>query len=285
MSSPYKHAAIIGVGLLGASVGLGLKKHGLAKRVTGIGRRQESLDIARKRGAVDDADVDIGAIEGADLVVIATPAARVTHDMDQVHGLCGDKAVITDVASTKAAICAHAAARWPPPRRFVGSHPMAGSEKHGPEHAREDFYRGSVCLMEPLTDQIDPEAHAAVCALWEALGAEVAYIAPRHHDQILARTSHLPHVVASALAINVLHSPGIEKLVGNGFRDTTRIADSRPEIWRDICLTNRDALIEAIEDFRGVLDAFEESLKSHNETSVEGLFDEGRRARREVLGE
>ena len=284
MSQPYERACIVGVGLLGASLGLALKQRGLARQVTGVGHRQASLDVALERGAIDTAFLD--AAEGArdaDLVVLATPASLVIPMMDAVGPVCPD-AVVTDVASTKAAICAHADATWPAPRRFIGSHPMAGSEKFGAEHGTPDLYAGSVCLVE-TGDGLDPAARAAVAALWTAVGAEAVDVAPEAHDAMLACTSHLPHIVAAAVARVADRRGDVRKLVGNGYRDTTRIAEGRPEIWRDICLTNREAILAGLDELRALLESeFTAALRAGDGAGLERFFEEGRDARQRAVG-
>lgn len=285
MKPHFDRVSIIGAGLLGASLGLAMKARGLAGHITGAGRRLESLEIARRVGAVDEITLDDSeAVRDAALVVIATPAAMVMEKLDLIRDICRPDAALTDVASTKRAICDHAAALWPRLRRFVGSHPMAGSEKSGPAHARPDFYEGSVCLVEQ-SDGLDSTARAQVTALWEAVGARVVDITPADHDDLLARTSHIPHVVASALAAAVGNRENIRPFIGKGFRDATRIASSRPELWRDICLTNREAVTEGLDEILARLTAFRDALNAGDAGAVERHFQEGKTAREEAVRE
>lgn len=287
-ASPPPHfnsVAIIGVGLLGASLGLALKARGLAGEVVGVGRREASLQKALSRGAVDRYSLDLAAASAtADLVVIATPADAVIPALDVVRQVCKSAAVVTDVASTKSAICAHAQTTWTAPRRFVGSHPMAGSEQFGPEHGRANFYEGSVCLMEP-PGGIDAPAHESVKQLWQAVGAQVIEVAPDQHDAILARTSHLPHIAAAACALSAARMGDVRLFLGNGFRDTTRIAEGRPEVWRDICLTNRDAVADSLRELRFWLVRFQEALEDADGERLEQLFQDARDARRRIVSE
>ncbi len=280
--SPYR-VAIVGVGLLGASLGLALKARGLASQVTGVGRRKVSLDTALALGAIDAvAPSPEEAAAEADLLVVATPAALVTSILDEVGSVNNPGLVVTDVASTKALICRHAAATWAAPRRFVGAHPMAGGEKLGPENGRPDLYEGSVCLVEE-SPSLDPDARAAVCRLWESVGARVVSVEPEKHDPILARTSHLPHVVASAVAAIAAESGASQSFVGNGFRDLTRIADSPFEMWRDICLTNRAALLESLAGFDARMREFAALLAAGDAAGLDAFFEQGREGRRKVL--
>lgn len=284
MNPPFRHVTIIGVGLLGSSLGLALKARGLAQRVTGVGRRQSSLDTALRRGAIDSAVLDaLSCAADADLVVIATPAALVSPMIERLRQETSATMVITDVASTKAAICAHASAMLPLPRRFIGSHPMAGSEQFGPEHGQPDLYEDSVCLVEEGPD-LDEPAHGRVVALWEGVGARVVPVNPVSHDAVLARTSHLPHVLAAAIAELASRSGDIRPLIGNGFRDMTRIAAGRPEVWRDICLTNRTALLDSLQEIQGSLEGFTQALKAEDGTALEAFFAEARDARAKTVG-
>lgn len=283
MTPYFERVTIIGVGLLGASLGLAVKARTMAKHVVGVGHRQSSLDKALEIGAIDEASMDAGeAVRGAALVVVATPAALVVEKLEEIRPACGPETVVTDVASTKASVCAYAQATWPAPRRFIGSHPMAGSEKFGPEHGRADLFSGSVCLVEKAGGP-DSEARGRVVALWRALGAEVVDVDPALHDILLARTSHVPHVLAAAAAALAVGRGDVRKLVGNGFRDSTRIAAGRPEVWRDICLTNREAILEGLGELGVSLDAFRAALEAEDGLAVQAFFEAGRAARRKAV--
>jgi len=275
---------IVGVGLLGGSLGLALKARGLCRVVRGVGRRQVSLDAALARTAIDEASLDLApAVAGADLIVVCTPAALVPETLDQIRRACSSSAAITDVASTKAAICAHADRLWPERRRFIGSHPMAGSEKFGPEHATADLYEGCVAILEPLEEQ-DPEVHETVRALWAAVGASVVELRPEQHDMLVARTSHIPHIVAALTAELAACARGVPSVIGNGFRDTTRVAAGRPEIWRDICLTNRQAIVTGLDDLAARLTAVRNAIESGSAGELEAFFESARSVREQVTG-
>ncbi len=283
MKPQFDCMAIVGVGLLGASLGLAVKARGIAGRVLGVGHRQCSLDSALACRAIDEAFLEVPpALETADCVVIATPAALVAEKLDVVRRAAPPHAVATDVASTKGLICAHAEATWPTPRRFIGSHPMAGSEKFGPEHGRPDFYEGAICLVEE-GGTVDAAARAAIAGLWEAVGARVLPVEPLHHDGLLARTSHLPHVAAAAVAAIAANQGDVAPFVGKGFRDATRIAASRPEVWRDICLTNRDALLAGLGELDETLHHFADALARGDGGAVEAFFETGRSAREKAV--
>ncbi|MBM3289084.1 MAG: prephenate dehydrogenase/arogenate dehydrogenase family protein [Candidatus Hydrogenedentes bacterium] len=277
--------AIVGVGLLGGSLGLALKDRGLATRVRGVGRRQEVIDTALGLNAIDEGTLDLaGAMKGADLVVLCTPAALVPEQLDIVRTRIAPHVVVTDVASTKAEICAHVRTNWSEPYRFVGSHPMAGSEKYGPEHATPHLYDGCITIVEPLGDHAR-DAHDTVCTLWRAVGSRVVEIAPRQHDGIVARTSHIPHIVAALVAELAAGGGDVKDLVGKGFRDVTRIAEGRAEIWRDICLTNREAIAEGLREFGEQVGAVRELIEQGQAAELDAFFVSAQAARRRALGE
>jgi len=285
MNRRFDTVTIVGVGLLGASLGLALKARHLAATVRGVGHRQPTLDTAMQTGAVDATYLNVWeASQGADLIVLCTPATLIPRMLDEVLPACTPKTVVTDVASTKAQICGHAHGAWPRPFRFVGSHPMAGSEKFGPEHADAHLYEGCVTIVEK-GEGIDPEAKQTVCDLWRDLGAHVVEMDPDVHDALAARTSHVPHIAAACMAMLAARAGDVRPLIGKGFRDVTRIAASRPEIWRDICLTNRAAVTEALGELIAELDAIRQAVAEGRADRLESFFREGRDSRREVLGE
>lgn len=284
MDPIFNRVTIVGAGLLGASLGLALQKSGAATHITGVGRRQQSLDKALAAGAVHDVSLDLAAAAAAaDLIVVATPANTVITALNTIRE-AAPTAIVIDVASTKADICDHAAAHWDTPRRFVGCHPMAGSEKSGPEHATATLYVNTVCLIED-SPNLDPDAVERVQRLWASVGARVVPVDPAAHDAILASTSHIPHILASVLA-SVAHQHGASRdFTGNGFRDTTRIAAGSPEMWRDITLTNREAIAGGLADVKTQLDAFLGALERADGDALMALFEAGKHARHTVLAE
>lgn len=285
MSAGFGRVTIVGVGLLGASLGLALKARNLASSITGVGRRQSSLDTALAMGAIDVPALDLASgVTDADLVVIATPAAQVIDALDVIREHLSPSAVVTDVASTKHLICAHADATWQKPRRFAGSHPMAGGEKFGPEHGHAKLFENTVCLVEE-GDQLDPDARDTVEHLWKAVGAKVVRVESARHDALLARTSHLPHIMAAAIAELADRQGDIRRVIGNGFRDVTRVAAGRPELWRDICLTNREAVLEGLDEMRGWIDAFHTALDANDARAVQRIFEAGQAARHRAVSE
>ena len=285
MNSGFGTVTIVGVGLLGGSLGLALKDRGLAKIVRGVGRRQEVLDTALSIKAIDEGTLDLpGAMRGTDIVVLCTPAALVPQQLDIVRTRIAPHVVVTDVASTKAEICAHARTNWSEPLRFIGSHPMAGSEKYGPEHATPHLYDGCVTIIEPKDNHAD-DAYETVCRLWQSVGSRVIEVPPGAHDDLVARTSHIPHIVAALIAELAADSGSVKDLVGKGFRDVTRIAAGRPEIWRDICLTNRDAIVAGLREFGEQVNGVREIIENGRADDLDAFFRSAQAARRRALGE
>lgn len=285
MNPLFDRVTIAGAGLLGASLGLAMQARGLARHITGVGRRQSSLDQALARGTVHAVTLDLAAAAAdADLIVVATPAGAVTGALDTIRHAADERAIVIDVASTKGSICAHARSLWSAPRRFIGCHPMAGSEKSGPEHATPHLYEGSVCLVETGPD-LDVDARAQALRLWEAIGARVIGVDPDHHDALLARTSHVPHIIAAALALVAAREGATCDFIGNGFRDTTRIAAGSPEMWRDITLTNGPAIAGGLRAIQRQIDAFLDAVDRQDPDALLDLFNAGKSARESVLAE
>ena len=283
MQPSFNTVTLIGVGLLGGSLGLALKQRGLAKIVRGVGRRQSSIDTALALGAIDEGYLSVAeAAIGADLIVICTPANAVPETLDTLRPLCGENTVVTDVASTKSEICAHMRKAWADPYRFVGCHPMAGSEKHGPEHADAQLYNDAVVFIEEKNDHAE-DAYTKIMQLWIGLGAKVVAIDPQIHDQWVARTSHIPHIAASALTQLLDNPTKARPFIGNGFRDATRIAEGRPEIWRDICLTNPDAIREGLRTLINELESVSDAITAKDSDALDAFFERGVSIRRSAL--
>ncbi|HEY8479431.1 MAG TPA: prephenate dehydrogenase [Spirillospora sp.] len=235
---------IVGVGLIGGSIGLAARQRKVAGRVVGVGRRRESLEQAKALGAIDEPALDlVGGVSRCDLAVFCTPVDRIAAQVKQVAPHCREGTLLTDAGSTKALIVEALDGGLPDGVTFVGSHPLAGSEKRGPEHARADLFEGRVVVVTP-TEETDPAAVEAVSEFWRALGARVEQLDPVTHDRALAVTSHLPHLVASALAGILPES--YQVLAATGFRDTTRVAAGDPSLWAAIFRHNRDALLAAL---------------------------------------
>ena len=254
--------SILGPGLLGGSIGLAARHRKVAARVAIWARRPEAADEAYKVGAADEATTDLTkAVAEADLVVLATPIGAMAALAEQIRPALASGCVVTDVGSVKYPIVQTLAQVFAGPARFVGSHPMAGSEQSGIDAARRDLFEGATCIVTPR-DDTDKAAQETVYNFWKALGCSVKTLAPEEHDEIVARVSHLPHVVAAAV-VNVVCSDSQHPLnfVGPGFKDFTRIASGPPEMWTEICLENKteigralDELIEQLGEVRAALE-------------------------------
>ena len=246
---------IVGVGLLGGSVAKAVRSGGLAREIVGVGRDEARLGTALHDGALDSAttDIEVG-VSDADFVLLAVPVLAVEALLPRVWWAAPDGATVTDVASTKAGIVRVAdqlAARRA--LAFVGSHPMAGSERSGYGVARADLFRAATVIVTP-TDRTEPRAVKAVTEFWEAMGARVSALDALIHDQAVAAISHLPHLVACALVDGVTRfEPAALELAARGFKDTTRIAASDPDVWTEIFLANRAALATSLDAFRRAL--------------------------------
>jgi prephenate dehydrogenase len=266
--------AIVGVGLLGGSVAKAARAATLARTLVGVGRDAARLEGALADGALDRATTDLEAgVRGADFVLLAAPVLAIEALLERVWRAAPDGATLTDVGSTKAGIVrraeALAAGR---PLAFVGSHPMAGSEKSGYGVARADLFEGATVLVTP-TDRTEPRAVKAVTGFWEALGARVSALEPEAHDTAVAAISHLPHAVADALMDAVARfAPEALEFAARGFKDTTRIAAADPDMWADIFVANRAALGASLGAFRQALAELEGAIARGSREEIRALL-------------
>jgi prephenate dehydrogenase len=281
----YHNVAIIGVGLIGGSIGLSLRRRRLAGRVIGIGRRKASLAKALDYGCVDETTTSVSrGVAKADLVVVCTPVETIPEFVAAAAEHAPADCYLTDAGSTKATVVGNAEAllhqRQPGPLRFIGSHPIAGSEKTGAEAASSRLFRKRTCVITP-TASTDAEAVAAVEHFWRLLGATVVRMSPAAHDAALAHTSHLPHLIASALAAAT--PAEILPLAGTGWSDTTRIAAGDVELWQQILLANSVHTLKALDDFGTVIARLREALQARDGRVLADILAEGKR-RRDALG-
>jgi prephenate dehydrogenase len=273
----WKTVAIVGVGLIGGSIGLALRERALAASVIGVGRRKGSLDKALAAGCVTEVTTSIAdGVRAAELVVVCTPVELIAQQVAEVAAQCPAGCLITDAGSTKSTLVAGVPATAP----FVGSHPIAGSEKNGPEAARADLFEGRVVVVTPTAISA-PAAVSAIESFWQSLGAQVVQMSPEEHDAALALTSHLPHLLASALAAATPED--VLPLTGTGWQDATRVAAGDADLWRQIFLANRAHTLKALADFGTVLERFRAALESGDGTLLAALLAEGKR-RRDALG-
>lgn len=257
----FNKIAIIGVGLIGGSLGLAVKKKRLARVVVGIGRRTSSIRKALRRGAIDTGTKDPArGVDGADLVIIATPVCLISEFAKKISRSLKKGCMVTDVGSTKAEIVKALERILPKGVEFVGSHPLAGSERRGVLFAEEDLFKGSIVIMTK-TKRTKAPAIKKLDKFWRSLGVgRVVIKSPEEHDRIVAEISHLPHLAAVAL-INSAEKKSLE-FASTGFKDTTRIAASDPEVWRDICLTNKKEILMSLDKYERCLLRLKAFIKS-----------------------
>ncbi len=282
----FNKATIIGVGLVGGSLGKVLKTKGLAGQIVGAGRSRETLDLALKLGVIDRMDqVLLRSVEDADLVVLASPVGAFEHILAVIGSGLKQGAILTDVGSVKGALVKRIEAMLPAGVHYVPGHPIAGKEKHGVAEATETLFRGAKCILTP-TAKTDPQALEAVKALWSAAGANVVLMDADAHDHIFAAVSHLPHAAAFAMVNTVAEfNAGPENYMsfsGAGFRDFTRIAASSPEMWRDVCLLNGENIIEMIERYQSALSSIKKAIESQDADKLDALFHAASGRRREL---
>ncbi len=272
--------AVIGVGLIGGSFALALKQAKAVSHVAGVGRSKQNLQIARERGIIDSIAPDAAmAAKDADLVLVAAPVAQFERIFSSLRD---SKALITDGGSTKRDVIAAARkALGKKIGQFVPAHPIAGAEKSGAAAASAELYRGKRVVITPLPQNRRP-ALEQVESAWKACGAKVSRMDPEEHDAVLAAVSHLPHVLAYALVHGVAKRNNSEQLfsfAAGGFRDFTRIASSHPEMWRDICLANRDRLLQELKSYANELGSIRKLIQKGDAAALEKVFATARDAR------
>lgn len=266
MNRRFDTVAIFGVGLIGGSIGLGLLRRGLAERVIGIGRRKETLRVAEEIGAVTSTTtVPEAGVAEADLVIVCTPVGRIVEDVRTLAGFCRQGTLVTDVGSTKRAIVAGLRDALPAGICFIGSHPLAGSERSGASAADADLFVDRVVVITP--EESAPRGDLdALGGFWRGLGARLVEMGADEHDRALAATSHLPHFVAAALAAAT--PPELLGLCAGGWADCTRIAAGDPELWRQIFIENRGPLLAALSRFEERLAALGEVLENGDDLAL-----------------
>ena len=274
---------VIGAGLIGGSFALALKRAGVVGEVVGISRRPETLEQAKQLGVIDRIGAyDAESFAGADLVLVATPVGQMGKVFAAIAPFLPREAVVTDGGSTKQDVIAvareHLAGTLD---RFVPAHPISGTEKSGPGAAFPELYVDRRVVLTPMAET-SARAQALVRAAWEACGARVSELPADEHDAMLAAVSHLPHLLAFALVDEFAARPNGERIFsfsGGGFRDFTRIASSSPEMWRDIFLSNREAVSVELKHYRDKLEEVQKLLDAGDGAALENLFERSRSAR------
>ena len=278
---------IVGVGLIGGSFALALKQQGLVRRVVGIGRGRSNLERALALGLIDEIAVSTAdACAGADFILVATPVGQMAAVFAQIVPHLSDHAVVTDGGSTKQDVAALARAAFGARvAQFVPAHPIAGAELTGADAARADLYQGKKLVIAALPETA-PGAIVRVKQAWEACGARVFTMQPELHDKTFAAVSHLPHVLAFALVDEIASKPHAETLfqyAASGFRDFTRIAGSSPEMWRDIAIANRNALLTELDEYLLRLQAVRAMIEKSDSAALDAVFANARNARQAWL--
>jgi len=280
--SSYLRVAIVGVGLIGGSLARALKAAGAAGEIVGVSRTEASLRRALELGVIDRAAAGADQIGAVDIVVIATPVRAMPDVMRDLAPQLTPDVVVTDAGSVKEYVCQAAAEHLGAGRaRFVPGHPIAGTENSGVEASFASLYRGRTVILTP-GDEAAVDAVDAVAGMWRQAGAEVVTMTPRRHDDLLAATSHLPHMVAYTLVDCLARHPHHEelfRLAAGGFYDFTRIASSDPVMWRDIALTNAGPLVDAMKSFRAGLDALIRAVENGDEEALYRTFHDAKQAR------
>lgn len=262
--------AIVGVGLIGGSIGLALRERGLARHVIGVGRRQATLQAARRRGAISSGTQKLArGVAEADLVVVCTPVASIVPLVREVAQLCPAEALLTDAGSTKAEIVAQLDETLDGHARFVGSHPMAGGERSGPQHARADLFDQRTVITTP-TRRTAAGDRDKIRQFWTALGAKVVELSPAEHDRCVAGVSHLPHLVAAALAATT--SEKDVQFAASGWLDTTRVASGDVQLWIEILETNRSHVLKSLRQFARLVADLESALAGGDERKLRQLL-------------
>ena len=283
----FEKVAIVGVGLIGGSFSLGLKEKKRCGQVVGAGRGAANLALALERGVIDaTAAGAAAAVRGADLVLIAAPVAQFETIFLAIEPVLKPECLVMDAGSTKCDVVA-AARRGLGGKisQFVPAHPIAGAEKSGAEAASAGLFRGKRVVLTPLAENA-PATLEKAAAAWGACGARVSRMTPDEHDGVFAAVSHLPHLLAYALVDDIAARPDAAQLFGyaaGGFRDFTRIASSHPEMWRDICVANRDRLLIELRLYEKKLKAVGHMLETNDAKALETLFADARLARERWL--
>ncbi|MFQ5849096.1 MAG: prephenate dehydrogenase [Candidatus Binatia bacterium] len=282
----FRRMVVAGVGLIGGSLALAARKYSLVEEIVGYGRGEKNLRLAQRRGIVESYFMDEGEIPGGvDLLILATPVQSIVRLTESFLPKLESGCLISDVGSVKGKIVREVERILPSQIQFVGAHPIAGGEEWGAQAATPDLFSGHRCILTP-SQRTDPKALKKISSLWRHLGARVEMMDPRLHDRVLAVVSHLPHVLAFALVDTLgrtqVDSVDLKDYCGGGFKDLTRIASSRPEIWRDICLVNRQAIAKSICDYIKGLERLRRWISDGEGDLLEREFDRASELRRAI---
>ncbi len=276
----FDKITVLGVGLIGASFALAMRKEGLCGHISGSGRNENNLRKASGLGIIDSYDLDPAvACAGSDLILLSTPVGIFPELVRRCASSFRKDAILTDAGSVKGRLVREIEGLIPSHVRYIGGHPIAGSDRSGIDSSNAGLFRNAVCVVTP-TEKSDTGALGVVSEIWESLGSKVITMDPETHDRIYGAVSHLPHVIAYMLMNTVCDiDASYLGYSGQGFKDTTRIASSSPEMWRDICLLNRENLIGMLSLFQKNLELFSRYLTASDSVSIEKEFDKARKLR------
>jgi prephenate dehydrogenase len=273
----FNKVAIVGIGLIGGSIALAIKKKRLANEIIGVSRHKKSLILAKKIGAIDKGSLGLDILSAADLLIFATPVETIINLAPLISKIISKDCVVTDVGSTKEKIVSKLEKSFP---NFVGSHPLAGSEKRSIQNAQFNMFSGTQCILTP-TKITNSKALNKIKALWVNLGARVIILSPKAHDKVLSFTSHLPHVAAFSL-IGIIPREYL-RFASNGLGDTTRIAASDPLLWVDILLSNRKNIIKNIVLLQNELSGMKEAIGKNDRIFLNKILKQAKE-KRDTLG-
>lgn len=282
----FRRMVIVGVGLIGGSLALAARRHGLVAEIFGYGRREKNLRLAQRRGMIDRYFLHAKEFPaGVDLMILATPVQATAPLTASFLPRLEPGCLVSDVGSAKAKVVRELEKLLPSRIPFVGAHPIAGSEEWGAGAARADLFAGQRCIVTP-TRKTHPGALKNIASLWRRVGAKVEVMDPVLHDKILAGVSHLPHVLAYAIVTTLkrtrVDSVDLKRYCAGGFKDFTRIASSRPEIWRDICLANQQAIGQSLGDYIKRLTQIRRWIRDGQGRLLEREFAEANEVRRQL---
>ncbi len=274
---------VIGVGLIGGSLALALKKAGFCKEVIGAGRNEEHLKKAQELGVIDDYEMDYAkAVSNADIVFIAVPLGAMAAVFRKIEPALKSHTLVTDGGSAKHCVVDDAIAAFGHKiKQFIPGHPIAGTEKSGCEAAFDSLYQNRRVILTPLEQNARKDVDT-IKSMWQAAGAEVDEMGARHHDLVLAGTSHLPHLLAFGLVDCLNQVDDVDEIfrfAAGGFRDFTRIASSDPTMWRDICISNRDAILAMMQRFQMEMDNLKDAIEREDSEKLFTIFDRAKKAR------
>ncbi|MGV1754506.1 prephenate/arogenate dehydrogenase family protein [Agrobacterium sp. CG674] len=284
----FERIALIGIGLIGSSIARDIKELGLAGEVVISTRSEETLKRAEELELGTAYTISAAkAVEGADLVIVSVPVGASEMVAQQIAPHLKSGAIVTDVGSTKASVIAQMAPHMPDNVHFIPGHPLAGTEKSGPDAGFSGLFRDRWCIFTPLADT-DPEALASLRQFWEKLGSRIDEMDPEHHDKVLAIVSHLPHIIAynivgTADDLGTVTESEVIKYSASGFRDFTRLAASDPTMWRDVCLHNKDAILEMLARFSEDLAYLQRAIRWGEGDKLFELFSRTRNIRRSIV--